>query len=74
MARQAAQIALYGLAEDHVERFVPQVRALTPGDVAAAVSRWVWPAPYVTVAVGDGARIEASIRALDVAPVAVSSQ
>ena len=71
IARQAAQMALYGLPDDHVDRFVPQVRALTADDIAGAVSRWIWPAPYVTVAVGDAARIEAAIRALDRAPVEV---
>jgi len=69
IARQAAQIALYGLADDHVERFVPQVRALTDADIAAAVARWVWPAPYVTVAVGDADRIGESIRALGLGSV-----
>ena len=62
IARQAAQMALYGLADDHVERFVPRVRALTAEDISGAVSRWVWPAPYVTIAVGDAARIETAVR------------
>lgn len=69
IARQAAQMALYGLPDDHVERFVPQVRALTAADVAGAVSRWVWPAPFVTIAVGDADRIEPSVRALGVGEV-----
>jgi len=69
IARQAAQMALYGLPDDHVERFVPQVRALTAGDIAAAVSRWIWPAPFVTVAVGDADRIEGPIRALGLGDV-----
>jgi zinc protease len=69
IARQASQIALYGLADDHVDRFVPHVRALTAGDMQATASRWVWPAPFVTVAVGDADRIEAPIRALGLAPV-----
>lgn len=71
MARQAATIELYGLPDDHVERFVPHVRALSAADIAGAVSRWVWPAPYVTVAVGDASRIEAPIRALGAAEVEV---
>lgn len=69
IARQAAQIALYGLADDHVERFVPQVRALTADDIAGAIARWVWPAGYVTIAVGDADRIEAPIRALGLGEV-----
>lgn len=69
IARQAAQIALYGLPEDHVDRFVPQVRALAAADMRAAAARWIWPAPYVAVAVGDAERIEAGLRALDIAPV-----
>ncbi len=69
IARQAAQIALYGLAPDHVARFVPHVRELTAADIAGAVSRWVWPAPYVAVAVGDADRIEAPIRALGLGEV-----
>lgn len=69
VARQAAQIALYGLADDHVDRFVPQVRALTADDLREAAARWIWPAPYVAVAVGDADRIEAGLRALDLAPV-----
>lgn len=69
IARQAAQMALYGLPDDHVDRFVPHVRALTAADMQAAASRWIWPARYVTVAVGDADRIEAPIRALGLAPV-----
>lgn len=69
IARQAAQMALYGLPDDHVDRFVSHVRALTAADIEAAASRWVWPARYVTVAVGDADRIEAPIRALGLAPV-----
>jgi zinc protease len=69
IARQAAQMALYGLPDDHVERFVPQVRALTAADIAGAVSRWIWPAPFVTVAVGDADRIEGPIRALGLGDV-----
>jgi zinc protease len=69
IARQAAQIALYGLPGDHVDRFVSHVRALTADDMQGAASRWVWPAGYVTVAVGDADRIEEPIRALGLAPV-----
>ena len=69
IARQAAQIALYGLPDDHVDRFVPKVRALTGDDMRDAAARWVWPASYVAVAVGDADRIEAPIRALGLAPV-----
>jgi len=69
VARQAAQIALYGLPDDHVHRFVPQVRALTASDIAGAAARWIWPAPYAAVAVGDADRIEAPIRALGIGDV-----
>ena len=69
IARQAAQMALYGLPDDHVDRFVPKVRALTGADMRDAAARWVWPASYVAVAVGDADRIEAPIRALGLAPV-----
>jgi zinc protease len=69
IVRQAAQMALYGLPDDHVERFVPQVRALTGDDIAGAVARWIWPAPYVTIAVGDADRIEGPIRALGLGTV-----
>lgn len=69
VARQAAQMALYGLPDDHVHRFVPHVRALTASDIAGAAARWIWPAPYVAVAVGDTARIEAPIAALGLGAV-----
>jgi zinc protease len=69
IARQAAQMALYGLPDDHVDRFVPKVRALTGDDIRAAAGRWVWPGPYVTIAVGDAEKIDAPIRALGLAPV-----
>lgn len=69
IARQAAQMALYGLPDDHVDRFVPKVRALTGADIHGAAERWVWPAAYVAVAVGDADRIEAPIRALGISPV-----
>jgi predicted Zn-dependent peptidase len=69
VARQAAQMALYGLSDDHVHRFVPQVRALTAADIAGAARRWIWPAPFAAIAVGDADRIEAPMRALGLGAV-----
>ncbi|MDQ3071096.1 MAG: insulinase family protein [Acidobacteriota bacterium] len=69
IARQAAQMALYGLADEHVDRFIPHVRALTAADIQRAAAHWIWPAPYVAVAVGDADRIQAPLEALGLAPV-----
>jgi len=48
-----AQTAIYGLADDAFEQFVPKVNAVTPEDLAAAARERVHPSRAITVVVGD---------------------
>lgn len=48
-----AQLAVYGLADDTFDRFVPVMQELTASDVAAAARARLDPANLTTVVVGD---------------------
>jgi predicted Zn-dependent peptidase len=53
LAGAVAQIAIYGLPDDHVEQFVPAVNAVTPDDLVAAARARIDPDRLITVVVGD---------------------
>ncbi len=53
VVRGVAQLALHHLPDDHFERFVPTLEAVSEADVAAAVLRHVRPRDLTTVVVGD---------------------
>jgi predicted Zn-dependent peptidase len=51
------QIALYDLADDYFERFVPTIEAVTADDVSRVMARHLDPSRLTTVVVGDAAAI-----------------
>jgi zinc protease len=53
IARAATQIALYDLADDYFEQFVPRVEAVTPADVTRVMAEHVEPPRLLTLVVGD---------------------
>jgi predicted Zn-dependent peptidase len=57
IARGAMQIALYDLADDYFERFVPTIEAVTADDVSRVMARHLDPSRLTTVVVGDAAAI-----------------
>ena len=57
-------ITLYGLPEDYYDRFVRDIRALTPEQAATTARAWIDPKRLTWVVVGDLKKIEAEVRAL----------
>jgi zinc protease len=61
----------YGRPDDYVQRRKARLEALTPAIVQAVASKTFDPANMTWVIVGDLAKIEAGVRALDLGPVQV---
>jgi zinc protease len=59
----------YDLPADYYRTFADRVRGVTTANVAAAVTDVIHPDRAIYVLVGDRAKIEAGIRALDLGPV-----
>jgi len=62
--------ALLGRPDDYLERLAARYQALTPGELSAA-ARVIDPARMTWVIVGDRARVEAPLRALNLGAVEV---
>jgi predicted Zn-dependent peptidase len=61
VARALAQMALYNLPDDYFTQFVPKVLSLTPDDVTRAAAAHIDPPRLLTVVVGDGEKVGASL-------------
>jgi predicted Zn-dependent peptidase len=70
IARGAAQLALYGLADDYFTTFVPRVLALDEEAVTKVAAAHIDPARLLTVVVGDRDKLLPSLRALEMGDVA----
>ena len=70
IARGAAQLALYGLADDYFTTFVPRVLALDEDMVTKAAAAHIDPARLLTVVVGDRDKLLPSLRALEMGDAA----
>jgi len=64
IGRGALQLALYDLADDYFEQFVPRVERVTTEDVSRVMTRHLDPASMVTLVVGDLDVIGADLEAL----------
>jgi predicted Zn-dependent peptidase len=62
-------LAVYGLPDTFYSTYVSKVQAVTAAEVQAAAQRYIQPARFAVVVVGDRAKIEAGIRALNLGPV-----
>lgn len=63
------ELAVYGLPDAFFSTYVAKVQAVTAGEVRAAAERYIQPARFAVVVVGDRAKIEPGIRALNLGPV-----
>jgi zinc protease len=57
-------ITLYDLSDDYYDRFVQDIRALTPDQTSQVARDWIDPSRLTWVVVGDLRKIEPEIRAL----------
>ena len=70
IARAAAQLALYDLADDYFTTFVPKVLALTEEAVTAVAAKHIDPDRLLAVIVGDRDKLAPSLKALDLGDIA----
>lgn len=68
---QLADLVTYGIAPSFLASYVPGVMAVTAADVKRVADQYVRPGNAVVVVVGDRSKIEAGIRALNLAPVEI---
>jgi predicted Zn-dependent peptidase len=73
VARAITQIALYDLADDYFERFVPRVAALTVDDVTRAAERHLHPDRLITLVVGDPDAVLPDLERLQLGKVSIVS-
>lgn len=76
----AAQVAgkvrdqfLYGLPDDYFNAYLSRIEAVTAEEVRRAARKWIDPAACAVVIVGDRAKIESSVRALNLGPVTLQT-
>jgi zinc protease len=74
IGRGALQLALYDLADDYFEQFVPRIERVTAEDVSRVMSRHLDPASMVTLVVGDLDEIGKDLEALGLGDPVVSRQ
>jgi zinc protease len=65
VAGSLAQIVRFGLSDDYFQTYAARIGALTQPEVAKAARTLVQPDHVAWVVVGDRAKIEASLRALN---------
>jgi predicted Zn-dependent peptidase len=73
LAARLGELFVYDLPPDYHASFVSNVLKVTAADVAAAARKYITPDRFVVVVVGDRAKIEAPLRALNLGPVRAMS-
>ena len=71
IARSVAQLALYGLADDYFEQFVPTVAALDLEVMKRVAATYLHPDRLTTVVVGDRSAVEPQLGAIGLSPQVV---
>ncbi len=62
LAAVLADMALYGLGDDWLDRYRDRVRAVTRAEAKEAAARYCFPEPPVTVVVGPAQRLRAQLK------------
>jgi predicted Zn-dependent peptidase len=73
IAGELEELYLYDLPPDYFNTFVPRVLAVTRDDVRRVARRYLTPDRMAVVVVGDRAKVEAGVRALNLGPLRVLS-
>ena len=71
VATRVSQLVVYGLPDDHFDRYRDVVRAVTRDEAAEAAAKHMRPSEAQIVVVGDADVIGDPLRALDLGPVEV---
>jgi predicted Zn-dependent peptidase len=73
LSARIEELLVYKLPDNYFEQYVPRIRAVTSADVQKAAAKYIQPARFTVVVVGDRKTIETGIRALGLGPVRVIS-
>jgi predicted Zn-dependent peptidase len=71
IAGQLEELLTYKLAEDYYATYVQHVQGVTAAQVQQAAQKYILPARFAVVIVGDRKAVEAPVRALGLGPVTV---
>jgi zinc protease len=63
------EMAIYKLPDTYFSQYIPNVQAVTAAAVQKAAATYIQPDKFAVVVVGDRAKIEAGVRALNLAPL-----
>jgi predicted Zn-dependent peptidase len=69
IASQLAELVIYDLPDDYFNDYVARVLAVTKEDVARVAKKYLDPEKVAVIVVGDRAKIEKGVRALNLGPV-----
>ena len=73
LSARLEELIVYKLPDGYFEQYVARIRAVTSADVQKAAARYIQPAKFTVVVVGDRKTIETGVRALNLGPVRVIS-
>lgn len=73
LSRRLEELIVYQLPDDHFERYIANVQAVTAGALQRAAMTYIQPSRFAVVVVGDRKTIEPGIRALNLGPVRIMS-
>jgi predicted Zn-dependent peptidase len=69
VAASLAQMVVYGLPDDYFATYTSRIHAVTQQDVQRAAERYIQPAKFLVVVVGDRKVIEPAVTALKLGPL-----
>jgi zinc protease len=71
MSRRLEDMIVFRLPDDYFSKYVPNIQAVNAADVQRVAARYILPARFAVVIVGDLKTIEPKIRALNLGPIKV---
>jgi zinc protease len=73
LATHVEELLVYKLPDDYFDRYVANIQAVTAAAVQKAAATYIQPKRFAVVIAGDRQKIEAGVRALNIAPVKVTT-
>ena len=71
MSRRLEDLIVFHLPEDYFSKYVQNIEEVTAAEVQRVASKYIQPARFAVVVVGDLKTIEPGIRALNLGPIKV---
>jgi zinc protease len=73
MSRRLEDMLVFHLPEDYFSKYVQNIESVTAADVQRVAQKYVLPAQFAVIVVGDRKTIEPGIRALNLGPIKIMS-